>query len=179
MNRLIHAHNFAAAAHAGQKRKFTNEPYLNHLEATAQFLWEATNGDASVDDLIAAILHDIVEDTDITLDDVGKEFGKVIMDLVSELTTDPAIKAIEGKKKYLSKKLNSMSSRALSIKLSDRLSNIISLTDEVTPIDFIKWYVKETSYLVDNLNRELNGEQEYLIHNIKRVLLFLRINKDF
>jgi hypothetical protein len=101
------------------------------------------------------------------------------MDLVNELTIDPVEKEIEGKKQYLNKKLNSMSSDALTIKLGDRLSNIYSLEDKSTPIDFIKWYVKETTYLVENLNRELNEDQKYLLDKIKKMLLFLKISKNF
>ena len=179
MDRLKKAHDFASIAHNGQERKFSKEPYLKHLETTAQFVWEATNGKADMDDYIAAILHDVVEDTDVSLEEIGREFGKIVMNLVEELTIDPAEKLAEGKKHYLKRKLNTMSSKALTIKLGDRLSNICSLEDEVTPIGFIKWYVNETIYLIDNLNRELNEEQKYLLDKIKQMLLFLKINKNF
>ena len=175
--KINRAHEFAIAAHGDQERKFTGATYTSHIEETAQLVWEVTDGKAETDDYIAAILHDVVEDTDVSLNEVGRHFGKVVMDLVEELTIDPIQKKLEGKKPYLSKKMNTMSSRALTIKLCDRLSNVVGLEYEVIPKDFVKWYVKETAYLLDNLTRSLNDDQEYLINRIRKMLMYLVISR--
>jgi len=171
------AHNFAKAAHLGQERKFTKVPYLTHLEETAQLLWEVTEGQADQDDYIVAILHDVVEDTDIELIEIGRNFGKIIMDLVGELTNDPVEKGKKGKKSYLLEKMSTMSSRALTIKLCDRLSNVSGLEHDAVTTSFAKWYIKETFYILDNLSRELNEDQEYLIDRIRKMLLYLKISR--
>jgi (p)ppGpp synthase/HD superfamily hydrolase len=65
---LTRAHHFAALKHAAQRRKGeAEEPYVNHLTEVAELVAQATAG-ADVEVLIAAILHDTVEDTGVTLD---------------------------------------------------------------------------------------------------------------
>jgi len=78
MNKIKKAHDFAVAAHEGQKRKFTGEDYIVHPEQTAQFLWEATNGEAAPEDYTAALLHDVVEDTPVTTLEIGQEFNYIV-----------------------------------------------------------------------------------------------------
>lgn len=171
------AHSFAAAAHGNQERKFTGRPYLEHLEETAQILWQVTDGEAETDDYIAAILHDVVEDTEIRLEEVGRNFGKVVMDLVDELTIDLKQKEKEGKKNYLARRLNEMSDRALAIKLSDRLSNVIGLENEKIPTSFVKWYVRETFHILEHLDRDLNEVHKELIDRLNKMLLYLKIDR--
>lgn len=171
------AYKFAKAAHEGQERKFTGYPYLSHLEETTQLLWEITDGKADDDDYIAAMLHDVVEDTDITIEEIGRLFGDVVKGLVLELTNDPIEKAKKGKKPYLSNKINNMSSRAFTIKLCDRLSNVVGLEHDAIKRDFVKWYVGETLYILNNLDRDVNEDQEYLIDRISKMLVYLKINR--
>ena len=178
-SRIKRAHEFAGAAHLGQERKFTGAPYTVHLEETAQLLWEVTDGKAETNDYVAAILHDTVEDTDVTLEEIGKEFGGEVMDLVSELTIDQELKEKEGKKPYLARRLNEMSSRALTIKLCDRFSNVAGLEDKRIPRDFVKWYVRETQYILENLTCELNADQKYLTYKICKMLIYLRLDRNF
>jgi GTP pyrophosphokinase len=177
MDRLKKAHEFAKAAHGSQKRKFTGEPYLTHLEETAQTLWEVTDGRANKNEYIAALLHDVVEDTPITLKKVGQEFGLEVMNLVEELTIDQEQKEKEGKKLYLSRKINIMTEKAFTIKLCDRFRNLIGLENRTVPKKFVRWYVKETQYLIDNLNRELTNTQTELLNKINKTLIFLRLNR--
>ena len=174
MNNLKMAYEFAKVAHGDQKRKFVGVPYITHLDETAQLLWDATNGLASNSEYIAAILHDVVEDTDITLEEIGQHFGKEVADLVDELTIDQVEKEKEGKKKYLARKLNTMSEKALNIKLCDRLSNVVSLENKEVPDDFVKWYIKETAYILDNLDRDLNSIQLNLITKLNSMITYLK-----
>lgn len=177
MDILNIAHKFAEEAHTGQKRKFTGWSYMTHLKETAQNLWEATDGTADTEDYIAALLHDVVEDTDVPAEEIGRCFGGTVMSLVLELTINEKEKKTLGKKIYLSQRLNEMSSRALTIKLSDRLSNITGLTDKKVPKNFVKRYFKETKYLIDNLDRDINKAQKYLVDKMKMVLNIVSIKR--
>lgn len=178
-NTLRRAYAFAAMAHGSQERKFTGAPYTTHLEETAQLVWEATDGQANLDVYIAAILHDVVEDTDITPKEVGREFGGCVMSLVNELTINMEEKEREGKKVYLSRYINKMSEPAFLVKLCDRLSNVMGLIDEEIPIKFVIWYVKETQYILEHLNRKLSTVQESLVGRIEKTLVYLRLNRNF
>ena len=173
-NRLKKAHAFAKERHKGQKRKFTNIDYLSHLEDTVRVFAEE---DESVitDDLIAGLLHDVVEDTHTTLKEVGQEFGKYVMDLVGELTTDKREQNAKGKAVYLTEKINNMSKRAFTIKLCDRLTNVVGLDNEKIPLEFIEKYVKETKYIIKHINREINEVQQILLNRIKAMLLYLEL----
>lgn len=178
-DRIKRAHEFAMEAHKGQERKFTGAPYTKHLEETAQILWEITDGQATHDMYIAAILHDTVEDTDTTLEDIGKYFGKVVMDLVGELTINEKEKEVEGKKAYLARRLNEMSDdEALLIKLCDRFSNVSGLTEKEIPIKFVKWYIKETQYIISHLDRELTKEQKLGADKITQMVMFLKLDRN-
>lgn len=176
-DRIKIAHEFATAAHKGQERKFTGEPYTKHLEETSQILWEATDGMANYDMYVAAILHDVVEDTEITLEEVGRHFGGCVMSLVDELTINEEKKKVEGKKIYLSRKMNEMSDPAFLIKLCDRLSNVGGLEDRRIPDKFVKWYIKETQYLLEHLTRELGTVAQQLIERIEWLLMYLKLNR--
>lgn len=171
------AHEFAGSAHGDQVRKFTNVPYIRHLEDTAHILWEVTNGQASTDMYVAAILHDTVEDTDVTLKEIGRHFGGTVMSLVEELTSSSEDKKAEGKKYYLARRLNEMTEEALLIKLCDRFSNVSDLVDVVIPIDFVRRYVKETQYILDNLDRVLNPAQELILDKLVKMVIYLKIDR--
>jgi len=81
---VMKAQQVAADAHKGQKRKHSNDPYLIHPMRVARRVM--TRPDATPEMVAAAWLHDVVEDTPVTLDEIGKEFGSEIAQLVRELT---------------------------------------------------------------------------------------------
>lgn len=173
-DRIKKARVFIEERHKGQKRKFTDTSYLSHLENTALVLHGADDSIEN-DDLIAALLHDVVEDTKTTLIEIGKLFGEGVMNLVGELTNNEEDKAVKGKAVYLTGKINNMSKRAFTIKLCDRLSNIIGLDDKRVPLEFIEKYVKETTYIIKNMDREINEVQQGLLNRIKATLLYLEL----
>lgn len=173
-DRIKKAHAFAKERHKGQKRKFTDISYLTHLENTAMVL-QKEDESVVTDDLIAGLLHDVVEDTHTTLKEVGQEFGKVVMDLVGELTTDNSEQNAKGKAVYLTDKINNMSKMAFTIKLCDRLTNVVGLDYEGIPLEFIEKYVKETNYIIKHINREINEVQQILLNRIKAMLLYLEL----
>ena len=78
---------FATAAHSavGQVRKYTGKPYICHPEHVLEILCEYIP-EATVDMCAAALLHDVVEDTEITIDLIRENFGEIVANLVKELT---------------------------------------------------------------------------------------------
>lgn len=76
MDAIDKAIQYATSAHAGQLRKYTGEPYINHPIAVADIV-KTVNGHTT-EMLIAAVLHDVVEDCDVTIDEICDEFGPVV-----------------------------------------------------------------------------------------------------
>lgn len=82
-DRVKQAIAFATKAHRNQKRKYTGEPYVTHPIAVMEIVQEVSHTE---DMLVAAVLHDTVEDTDVTLDDIQSEFGATVAKYVDGLT---------------------------------------------------------------------------------------------
>ncbi len=122
---LARAYHFAARKHVGQRRKGeAAEPYMNHLTEVAELVAQATNGDLEV--VIAAILHDTVEDTDTTIDEILKVFGARIADLTAEVTDDKSLPKQRRKDLQIEHAAHA-SWGAQVIKLADKTSNLRSL----------------------------------------------------
>ena len=122
------AYEIASNAHAGQVR-LSGEPYIMHPLSVAVILASLGMDEASI---IAAILHDTVEDTAITHDEVKKEFGETIADLVDGVTKIgkvPLQTKEEQQAENIRKMLMAMSKdiRVIIIKLADRLHNMRTL----------------------------------------------------
>ncbi len=152
---------FARKKHEGQSRKFSPLPYFTHPEHVAKILKELGENE----DLIkAAYLHDTLEDTNTTCDELKENFGSKIANLVRELTSDRMEVEKLGKPKYLTVKMNAMSKDALTIKLADRLDNVQSLSSD-NP-EFSERYAHETREILENLKRSLTRNQRKLYNLI-------------
>ncbi len=121
------AFDFAKKAHEGHERK-SGEPYFNHLFQTAKNIAELRMGATTI---AAGFLHDSIEDTNVTAQEIEKEFGKEILFLVEGVTKLGKLK-YQGRERYnesLRKLFVAMSQdiRVLIIKLCDRLHNIETL----------------------------------------------------
>ena len=81
--KLQEAIKFATEAHGDQKRKYTGEPYITHPIAVMEIVRTVPHTEEM---LVAAVLHDTVEDTPVTLADIKAEFGTKVMKLVEGLT---------------------------------------------------------------------------------------------
>ena len=86
-SKLLDALNFANERHAGHLRKGTEIPYLTHLLAVSSLAIEDSSSDDDLKDVIetvaiAALLHDVVEDTETEIEEITNEFGKAVADIV-------------------------------------------------------------------------------------------------
>ncbi|RPH92668.1 bifunctional (p)ppGpp synthetase/guanosine-3',5'-bis(diphosphate) 3'-pyrophosphohydrolase [candidate division KSB1 bacterium] len=122
---LERAFLFSYRAHQGQRR-ISGEPYIIHGIAVARILADLNLGDTTV---AAGFLHDVVEDTEITVDNIRKDFGDAVANLVDGVTKIPELKYESQEKKQAEnfhKMLLSMSQdlRVILIKFADRLHNM-------------------------------------------------------
>jgi (p)ppGpp synthase/HD superfamily hydrolase len=125
---LSKAWHVAAVRHIDQRRKGQRaEPYLNHLAEVADLVAEATDGaDAKL--VAAAILHDTVEDTDLSAVELERLFGADVARLVLEVTDDKALPKAERKRLQVANAAKK-SARAKILKLADKTSNLRSIAD--------------------------------------------------
>jgi GTP diphosphokinase / guanosine-3',5'-bis(diphosphate) 3'-diphosphatase len=122
---VLRAYEVAEAAHAGQARQ-SGDPYITHPIGVAEILAELGMDTATI---CAALLHDVVEDTDLTRDDIAEEFGDetaVLVDGVTKLDSINVSSREEQQAESLRKMLIAMAKdfRVLVIKLADRLHNM-------------------------------------------------------
>ena len=133
------AYDFSATAHEGQKRQ-TGEPYFIHPCAVVNILVDLGFDDVST--LVAAFLHDVLEDTPVTSDELEQKFGKEVLELVEGVTKLDKIKFVSAEDEQaenLRKMFFAMAKdyRVIIIKLADRLHNMRTL-DALKPEKQIK-----------------------------------------
>lgn len=160
------AQNHATEKHTGQTRR-SGEPYIAHPERVAEIVKKFKKSHKIEDLVSSAWLHDTIEDTGETEENLKKLFNPLISSLVAELTSDKSkIKEI-GKGPYLANKMIGMSSWGLVIKLADRLDNVSDL--KTANESFRKRYSEETKFILDKLEKErkLSNTQQALIKAIK------------
>ena len=140
---IVHAYRFGAQAHAGQFRK-SGDPYICHPLSVAITLAEMK---MDSDCVIAAILHDVIEDTDISKDELAEEFSLEVAELVDGVTKltqlDNKTRA-EAQAENVRKMLLAMSKdlRVIIVKLADRLHNMQTIG--AMPIEKKRRIAKET-----------------------------------
>ncbi len=120
---MAEAYRFAADRHVAQRRKGeAAEPMMNHLAEVADLVAKATDG-SDADLVMAAVLHDTVEDTDTTFDEIEARFGARVASLVAEVTDDKALPWTERKRLQVVNAAHA-SHGAKVIKLADKVSNL-------------------------------------------------------
>ena len=172
---VVKAYTYAEEKHKDQMRKFSDLPYITHPKAVARIL-EHLKADEIV--LAAALLHDVVEDTDATIEDVETLFGKEVASLVDELTTKKDRWA--NKAGYLIDKMFHMSDAALMVKLADRLHNVKYLEYDNVDQKFVERYYTETRKIIDGISeRALSHESTLLKKRIEIILDFLEVRYGY
>ena len=128
LSKIISAYEFAAKAHEGQLRS-SGQPYIIHPLNVAEILLDLG---MDTDTICAALLHDVVEDTDATAEQVAKRFGRdvaALVDGVTKLTKIPIFNKEQQQAENVRKIMLAMSQdiRVIIIKLADRLHNMRTL----------------------------------------------------
>lgn len=123
---VIKAIGFAAEKHKGQERRGSGLPYVTHPIIVMELIQKYKSDSVRLNELkCAALLHDVLEDTECTYKELEREFGPLVASLVMELTSDEEMIEKMGKKEYIKQKMINMSKYAFILKLLDRYSNII------------------------------------------------------
>jgi guanosine-3',5'-bis(diphosphate) 3'-pyrophosphohydrolase len=121
--RLLEAINFAADRHRNQRRKdHEASPYINHPIALATVLANE-GGIADVEVLQAAVLHDTIEDTETSFDDLVARFGRGVADIVAEVTDDKRLRPDVRKQLQIEHAPHKTPEAAL-VKLADKICNL-------------------------------------------------------
>ena len=164
---VLKAAHFAAKRHSGQRRKgAAAEPYINHLLEVVQLVSSALS-EPDTNLVIAALLHDTIEDTGVTKEELIQTFGADVADLVVEVTDDKSLPKAERKRMQI---VNApkISFRAQVIKLADKISNLRAILTS-PPADWSverkREYFEWVKQVVDGLtapNQALKAEFERL-----------------
>jgi guanosine-3',5'-bis(diphosphate) 3'-pyrophosphohydrolase len=125
--RLLSALQFSAAKHRDQRRKDRDaSPYINHPIEVAHLL-ASVGRVTDVAVLVAAVLHDTIEDTETTPEELEQRFGAEVRGLVAELTDDKRLPKAERKRLQVERAPHK-SERAKLIKLGDKICNVRDVT---------------------------------------------------
>jgi (p)ppGpp synthase/HD superfamily hydrolase len=149
---VLKAANVAARWHVHQRRKgAAEEPYVNHLLEVALLVAEATNG-AKPNIVIAALLHDAIEDSEVPREIIATAFGDQVTRLVEELTDDKSLDK-QARKRAQVENASKKSKQAKVIKLADEISNLRAITASPPP----DWSVKRRLDYVDWARKVVSG----------------------
>jgi len=150
MSRLKEAMDFMKTKHGIQTRK-TGGYYFEHPRRVASYVVRYKDSYQIEDLMIIALLHDVLEDTTATYEQIETKFGKMVADTVQEVTSiGKDMVDAGGKRLYLAGKMVHMTSYALVIKLCDRLDNISDL--DSMGEEFKVRYTKETNFILDSID---------------------------
>jgi GTP diphosphokinase / guanosine-3',5'-bis(diphosphate) 3'-diphosphatase len=142
---VMRAADAAARWHVHQRRKgAAQEPYINHLLEVAMLVAEATDG-KDLNLVIAALLHDAIEDCEVPKELIAEAFGSDVATLVAEVTDDKRLPKDERKQLQI-ETAPKKSSRAKILKLADKTSNLRSLSTSAAPdwsvrrkLEYLAW----------------------------------------
>jgi (p)ppGpp synthase/HD superfamily hydrolase len=137
MNIVLHALQFAIKKHKGQVRRVSGAPYVIHPILVSYLVAKYKTSRCLEELIAAAILHDTLEDTNTTFQELARYFPPLVVTLVQELTSDETQIATLGKNEYMKKKLLGLSNYALTVKLIDRLANVMDHPTSEYKVDTI------------------------------------------
>jgi guanosine-3',5'-bis(diphosphate) 3'-pyrophosphohydrolase len=172
---LLRALSFAALKHRDQRRKGNHQaPYINHPIEVATLI--ATIG--GIDDvavLQAAILHDTIEDTDATPEEIEREFGPDVRALVLEMTDDMSLPSPKRKQVQVARAAG-LSARAKVIKIADKIANVGDIARHPPPDwphDRRRKYFAWTKEVIDQVrgtNPPLEASYDEVLRQAREIL---------
>ena len=159
---------FAADKHRNQRRKDADaSPYINHPIALANILVNE-GGITDINVLCGAILHDTIEDTETTKEELTQHFGEKITSIVLDVTDDKTLPKAERKLKQI-EHASHASNEAKLVKLADKISNLRDLLSS-PPKDWTddrkKEYFDWAGKVVDQI-RGTNSKLENILDSLK------------
>lgn len=173
LSKLLQAISFAAKKHVKQKRKGADEePYINHpLEVLNLLANVGKIEDYNI--LIAAVLHDTVEDTETTKEEITELFGAEVSDYVSEVTDDKSLPKAARKQLQIEHAPH-LSNGAKYIKLADKISNIRDVAEnppagwsDERRLEYVEWGEKVINGL-RGVNADLENYFDETASNARR-----------
>lgn len=152
MSNIDSAIAFAATAHAGQTRKWSRLPYIVHPIHVLQILLDNATDEVTEEMMMAAVLHDVVEDTIVTHAQIERRFGVHVAALVSELTDEFTKDKYQSLNRAMRKdmereRLSRISKQGQSIKYADLISNTMDIVAKEP--GFAHSYLREKAALMD------------------------------
>ena len=168
IKKLVEAASFAAQRHTGHHRKGdTAEPYINHPLEVANLLANVGGVD-DIDVLIAAMLHDTVEDVGVKKEEIAERFGERVAGIVMEVTDDKSLPK-EERKRLQVEHAPHLSPEAKLVKLGDKISNIADVTnnppagwDVQRRLEYIQWG--------ENVVQGLSGSNQALEERFEQIV---------
>jgi len=152
MPAILKALHFAARKHRDQRRKDVEaSPYINHPIEVAEILAREGGVTDSIT-LQAAILHDTIEDTNTTREELDELFGEEVRRVVEEVTDDKSLPKAERKRLQIEHSRH-LSSRAKQIKIGDKISNVLGVTS-APPAD---WSIERRREYLDWTEKVVAG----------------------
>ena len=142
---VLRAADLAAQWHVHQRRKgHAAEPYVNHLLEVANLVTQATDG-SEPNVIIAALLHDAIEDQYVNAATIASEFGQSVADIVLEVTDDKSLPKAERKRLQVEHAAHK-SREAKLVKLADKVGNVRAIADSTSPdwtperrLEYVRW----------------------------------------
>ena len=152
MPAILKALHFAARKHRDQRRKDVEaSPYINHPIEVAEIL-AREGGVTDPITLQAAILHDTIEDTNTTREELDELFGEEVRRVVEEVTDDKSLPKAERKRLQIEHSRH-LSSRAQQVKIGDKISNVLGVTS-APPAD---WSIERRREYLDWTEKVVAG----------------------
>lgn len=165
------ADKYAEEMHRGQVRKYTGEPYINHPREVAMIVQSVHHTEEMV---AAALLHDVVEDTGATIEDVRERFGRDVAECVGWLT-DVSVPSDGNRatRRAKDREHSAMApSNAQTVKVADLISNSLSIVERDP--DFALVYLIEKEQLL----RVLNNADQWLHSKACAIVAASRVAVD-
>ena len=165
---LMKAVDFAAKKHKDQRRKNASAtPYINHPIGVTNILSQ----EAGIEDLQvlqAALLHDTVEDTETTFEEIEENFGREVRDIVAEVTDDKSLPKLKRKQLQIDNASKKMHKSKL-VKLADKIYNIRDLIG-APPKDWSDERIQEYFEWAAQVIAQLTGTNEVLENVLAELL---------
>ena len=174
---LLKAIRFSAGKHRNQRRRDSlKSPYINHLIEVTQLLWEV-GGVRDIDILLAAILHDTLEDTNTVPEEIRDAFGDKVLSLVLEVTDNKSLPKTKRKRLQI-ETAPQKSFGAKLIKLADKCCNVrdlLALPPENWSLERRQEYLLWTERVVTGLRGTNAALEEYYDHELASGKTLLKI----